>query len=353
MNTLNNQEKVDRKSKDAGIKTLAILGSLAVVIIGVWLAVQFVRILPDAFSSLASIANDVYKGERSTETTFEVSSNASAINSSESFTLSWNDLEEDGTYHFRYECVDGLSAAVRIEGIGVEYLDCNEIYSFDGTVDSFDVYVESEKYRSADFVYILTFVKTDTEDTLVEHQGKVTIVNEMIGNTETEPETEPETEEDTDSTDTDEEETVTSTPKPKTPAKPVYKTVYVPYIPVSLDNGVVDLAVTVVGTGYVKGKTFYPSITVDNDSDATIQIEVRNIGTKTSDEWDIDIELPNGDDYSRDNRKGLKPNEREILTIIFDAEDETGIERFDGKVSVDDDVATSNNRFSGTMRFVN
>lgn len=52
--------QVQNKDKDSVMKTLAIVGFIAVVAFGVWLAVQIVSLVPGAFSSLASIADSVY-----------------------------------------------------------------------------------------------------------------------------------------------------------------------------------------------------------------------------------------------------------------------------------------------------
>ena len=52
--------QVHNKDKDSVMKTLAIVGFIAVIAFGVWLAVQVVSLVPSAFSSLASIADTVY-----------------------------------------------------------------------------------------------------------------------------------------------------------------------------------------------------------------------------------------------------------------------------------------------------
>lgn len=49
------------------MKTLAIVGFIAVVAFGVWLAVQIVSLVPNAFSSLASIADSVHNYDPTTE----------------------------------------------------------------------------------------------------------------------------------------------------------------------------------------------------------------------------------------------------------------------------------------------
>lgn len=59
--------QVQNNDKDRVMKTLAIVGFIAVVAFGVWLAVQIVSLVPNAFSSLASIADSVYNYDPTTE----------------------------------------------------------------------------------------------------------------------------------------------------------------------------------------------------------------------------------------------------------------------------------------------
>ena len=60
--------QVHNNDKDRVMKTLAIVGFIAVIAFGVWLAVQIVSLVPNAFSSLASIADSVYNYQPSEET---------------------------------------------------------------------------------------------------------------------------------------------------------------------------------------------------------------------------------------------------------------------------------------------
>jgi len=345
-------QNTSEESKSAVIKSLAILGSIVILIIGVWLAVQIVRALPAGFASLASIAENLYG--TGTKDQFDVQPETNSIESGDMLTITLPSLEADGTYQFSYECAEGVAAALRANGT-VDYIDCDETFSFSKT-DEVGIFITSEKYRVSDVSYSLTFTETGANEPVGEYAGAVTVTNNAIaalpadGGTDVaydEPEEiEPEV------ADEPEEEPETPT-TPSTPAEPTYRTVQFTYIPVSLDNGFTDLRTTVLATGYIKGRSFYPSFVVDNDSRAAIQVEVKNLGTKTSDRFDLDVELPNGDDYTADNQQGLKPNERVVFTIEFDAEDETGDETFEADVQVDHDKNDRNNRVRGTMRFVN
>jgi len=350
MNTLNTNNP-EQQSKSPTQKVVAIILSLIIIAVGVWLAVQVVRFLPTAFSSLASIAEEVYSPN--TSDTFTVSQGASGVASGESFTLSWNEPREAGTYRFRYSCVDGVAITLKIGNV-IEHAACDEIITFNTPVSSIDISVDSEKVRTADIDYVLTFTKIDETEVAGEHLGTIAVTNLAIASRNEDDTPEEITPDEDDTEDTlDETDTTVDTTTPRVATEPEIRYVQFSYIPISLDNGHTDLAVSLVGTGYVQGKTFYPSLVVDNDRDAAIQIKVQNIGTKTSEEWDLDVELPNGEDYSRDGKKELKPNEYEIITIVFEAEDETGTESFEVDIDVDDDKTSANNHLRGSMRFVN
>lgn len=339
-----NTQNPEQQSRSTTQKVVAIILSLIVVAVGVWLAVQVVRFLPTAFSSLASIAEEVYSPRASDE--FAVTQSVTSVSSGNDFTLSWNVPKEDGMYRFRYSCVDGVAMTLTIGNV-VEHAACDEIITFDTSVSSINITVDSEKVRTTDIDYVLTFTPAGATEASGEYLGTISATNLAIASRDEKPEViVPEVIE-------EEEEVDTTNDTPRVATEPEIRYVQFSYIPVSLDNGYTDLAVTLVGTGYVRGNTFYPSLVVDNDRDAAIQIKVQNLGTKTSEQWDIDVELPNGEGYSRENRKELKPNEYEIMTIVFEAEDETGIESFEVDIDVDDDKTSTNNHLRSSMRFVN
>ena len=105
MNGENNQRK------DSTIKTLAIIGFTATIVLGVWLAVQVVQLAPSAFSSLASLSESVYGKPGAEEIT--VVTSKSVVNNTETFELRWSEVERPGQYRFTYECVDGVDVLIK------------------------------------------------------------------------------------------------------------------------------------------------------------------------------------------------------------------------------------------------
>jgi hypothetical protein len=346
-----NQEQFE--SKDTAAKTLTIIGFIALIIFGVWLAVQAVRYIPTAFSSLASLADSVYSGGKAR--TLTVSQEKNIVNVGESFTIMWTDLKRDGTYGFTYQCADGVSLEIRRAGGDVRTLACGELLSLPDGNDSIDVMIESEKNRFVDVPFTLTFTGLGESQVLFEQQGKITVVNatipqsnEVAGgvlgaetsipNEAVAPTVEP--------------TAPAPTPKPVTPVpKPVQQEYSYSYIPQSNPNGFIDLQVLYLGSGTLSVNVFTASPTVDNDLRGAIRFEVKNIGTKTSDTWKFSAKLPTGETYDSSSQEPLKPNESAAMTIAFESPS-TGTKAIQVTVTGGNDSQSTNNSFINSVVIV-
>ena len=87
--------QVNEQDKSRFMKTLAVIGFIALIILAVWLAIRVVQLVPNAFSSLASLAESVEDG-REAQNTIAVSSTPNVVNSNESFQIAFSDLGRDG-----------------------------------------------------------------------------------------------------------------------------------------------------------------------------------------------------------------------------------------------------------------
>jgi hypothetical protein len=340
--------QVTEEKKESLTKTLAIVGFIAVVIFSVWLAVQIVRVVPSAFSSLASIADVVYNYNNKQE--LQVTTTNSVVNANESFTISWTDMRKEGTYVFSYECTDGVSVEIRLQGV-IKTVACDtEIDLSD--INTLEIRVASEKFRFVDMPYTIAFKEKGTEDMLLK-RSTITMVNASIPTTGVAQE-EAETPVVVPNT-----ETAPSTPtpsKPTTPTytagKPVTTTKYVYTTPVSDPKGKVDLQVTFIAVGELNGKVFTPKTSVDTDENGALQFEVKNVGTKTAEDWEYEATLPGDISYSSPDQKALKPNERAVITLGFSGLSESGKETVGAEVTAKGDVKTSNNEFTKSVTVV-
>lgn len=341
--------QVSEERKDAVTKTLAIIGFVAAILFAVWLAVQVVSVIPSAFSSLASIADSVNNYDKNAQ--LIVVNDTSVVNAGEAMTVSWSDMTLDGDYSFSYGCTDGAALSLRTGGEIID-LNCGESINLHNS-NKVEIMLESEKQRFIDVPYTVTFSpKSGAEDTVTE--SKITVVNASIPTTGI-------------ATEEIKEETI-ATPEPEVPAKPAGSTnsnggyvagtpttIKVPIyaIPTSDPKGTTDLAVTFLGVGILTNNdTFVRAGTIGTDQTGAFQFEVKNLGTKTSDTWSYEADLPSGISYDSDTQKALKPNEKAIITIGFDGISQTGTETFGAKISTKSDTKSNNNSFTWAVKIV-
>lgn len=327
--------QVTPESKNAAIKTLAIVGFIVMIVVAVWIAVQIVQLLPGTFTRLANLAEEVENGAHD----IVLTNSTIVTNAGETTTIEFRGVRDEGTYAFSYACAEGVAVALIGEDEHKAFIACDEEISLEDA-DPITLIVSSEKKRIVDLAYTITFTPV-TGETPATASGTLTVTNADIPTTGIVASNEPTQTED------DPKETKPSTPttpaaKPVTPVpgKPVTTIKYVTQIPQSDPKGFTDLAVSYAGSN-----------TIDADDDASIKVAVINLGTKTSKDWDLTVDLPSGLEYELENEKGLKPNERATITIEFDASDLEGTETIEVEVSVSDDSKKSNDSFEKTVRF--
>jgi hypothetical protein len=216
-----------------------------------------------------------------------------------------------------------------------------------------EIVIDSEKQRFIDVPYSVSFTNLDGEEVTARNQ--VTIVNASIPtnplattedletetNREPEPEPAPEVAGETTSN-------VPTTPVVAGPPQVVQEVIYA--LPTSDPNGSVDLAIRLVTTGVMTSQNFIPGSLISKSQTGAFQFEVKNLGTKTSDNWSFAALLPSDIKYTSKTQSPLKPNERAIITLGFDGITKTGVEAFSAQLTTDEDTDASNNQFASTVR---
>ena len=337
--------QVTPEQKDSVTKTLAIVGFVVAILLAVWLAVQVVRIIPPAFNSLASIADGVYNNNENTVLTVTTKNNV--VNTGEALTLSWTQMRIPGTYTFSYVCTGGTSVEVRDPQAGIVSLDCDTEFNLEDST-TIDIAVDSEKQRFVDVTYTVAFTPTNTNADSIATNGQITIVNATIPTGIVVAEETP-----TEGVVAGESTPDDTTANPESvPATPVLIEEIIYAIPVSDPNGTVDLEVTYLAVGSLTGTTFRREANISVNEQGAFQFAVQNMGTKTSDEWTFDADLPSGIEYTSGPQVALKPNEKAIITIGFEGLTRVGVERFGAEVNVDNDTNKNNNSFTWAVEVV-
>ena len=328
-------------------KVLSVLGLLALIIVVAWLAISFVRVMPGAFGSLASLADSVYHPERQQQN-LTVSAHSNIVNVNEDIVINWNQLDTAGDYTLNYQCNDeGVALNVVLRDNNTVALDCETPFTID--TDTITLTAESNKKRFVDIVYSVTFTPEDERQEIVAETKRLTIVNPNIstsGGTSTSEEepdttvdTEPDTQPDTGNTD--------PTPEPTTTVREV---IYA--LPQSDPNGNIDLQIRHVGVGELVNNSFIPRGQITAGDQGAFRFAVKNIGTKTTGNWSYEATLPDGSTYKSGTQAALRPNEEAVITLGFTTPQETGNLTIGAKVTATGDIRSSNNRYNWVMTIV-
>lgn len=323
---------------------LAIFGFLAVIILIAWLSIQVVKVLPSAFTSLANLA-ETLRGDN--DRSIIITGPEGEVTAGSEVTLSWEAAPVPGTYTFSYECVDGVAIEIRKDDT-VREVRCDTTYSL-GEATTVRLLVTSDELDSASVPYTVTFLRTNDTTARLTGEGQFTVRREGAVVATPKPDPEAETPK------------VVVTPTPSTPTTPVTprhstpaateQTYTYSYLPISDPKGTVDLAVRMIAVGTVNGNTFTPRTTLQSGREQALRFEVKNHGTKTSDEWSYVVTLPDGTTYEADEQKPLKPNERATITITFNLpSDVSGSVRTTVRVDAPGDRTSVNDRFVETVR---
>lgn len=140
------------------------------------------------------------------------------------------------------------------------------------------------------------------------------------------------------------------TPTPTPAPQPIqYKTVVTYKTPVSDPNGTTDLAVTFVGVGSLNSGERFVLGALPSSGRGAMQFTVKNIGTKTSTEWNFSAKLPNGSTSNSRAQLPLKPNESSTLTIVFEVNDNDEWHSIGATITGGGDINSANNGFSATL----
>ncbi len=355
---------VTPQKKESLLKTLAIIGLLGVIIFIAWLSVQIVSVFPSAVSSLASLADSVYNYDPRAETEIDLKQVNSPIITGNEFSISWENPAKKGTYTFNYECQEGLALQIKTSESEFKNADCGNSYDL-GAVGSAQILVNSEKKSVLEMNYTVSYFKTNSASSTANKSQTVTILNPRLAPStstvevsDTKPATtteevvvvapEPNVEETSPIATTTPTQPATTTivesPKPVTKPTPVYEYTYEYEIPTSDPNGYTDLEVTYIGIGRLNSNGDYVSTgRLTTKQDGAIQFSVKNIGTKTSEDWYFTAKLPGDINYESSKQTGLKPNEKSLLTISFPAVDEEKLYTYSLSTKTTRDTNSKNN----------
>lgn len=319
------------QKKESLLRSLAVAGLVAIIILIAWLSVQIVQVAPSAFSSLASLAEGLNQYEEEVieenDSSQELSPTLSnsQVTAGDTTTLAIGDNYAIGTFTFMYQCTDSVTLIAVTEEGGRE-LRCDTTYNLDNP--TVNLLIESTVNEDVSVPYVVSYYRPNDEEPFKTATGALAVKAAIEPEGEVAGETTP-----NESTETP--VAITPTPAPEPTVSYTYQ------IPTSNPNGFVDLAAKYVGVGTEDGLTN----SLEKDASGVFFFEVKNIGTKTSDAWRFTVALPNGGEYVSERQSPLKPNERAMLALTVTADDDSS-HTFRVEVDTDEDRTATNNSFT-------
>jgi len=326
-----------------GSKILTGIGAVAVIALILWGAVSVARLVPSAFSNLATAAITLTSVFQPSGDTLELSLENSVVDSGIPFTVSWDySPEEDGIYAFSYGCRDGLTMSFLADQGEYEEVTCETPTTVISDADSLRLVATSEDNRFLDAPIALAYI-TDG-DVITTDERTITIVNEDITNSRSS--IDDTTEDSTGGSGSTgstggfgltagekEEELFEITPE-TTPVDP---------------NGRPDLVPTITAVGIIDEDTneFFATSTASVHDRVAVQFTVENIGTGVSGPWNFVSVLPARKiTFFRPevSQRSLAPGDRIEYTIGFDGV--KTIDEVEIRINVDNapgDVNKANN----------
>ncbi len=366
------ETSVTPEKKQSILKSLAIAGLLGIIVAIAWLAIQIVNVFPAALTSLVGVASSVYNYNPLETRSITLKEQSTLVNASEGFSVSWDTPRVSGTYTFLYPCIDGVSISLSTQEKTFSDLTCATEYDL-GTTDSVTLFVNTSRERFTTLDYSIAFYRQNSTTKAAQTTASVTVVNTAIDSNATSSTAsstastasttaevpnevivpKPETTE-------SEVNVPTNTPKPVTkpavtvtpqPTTPEY--IYTYAIPVSKPDGTPDLSVSIAGLGFIdSNQKFIRTDTITKGKAGAIQFIVHNLGDKTSPTWSYEATLPGNTTYQSDRESALRPNERAIITVSYEAVTTSYLEKFSIVVTADGSERTLNNNIVGATEIV-
>ncbi|TAJ14792.1 hypothetical protein EPO56_01730 [Patescibacteria group bacterium] len=300
---------------NAIVRTLAIFGFLAVVIVGMWGSVQIARGIPNAFSSLASAMVSFTSIFVPAGETISLSAASLSVESNKPITISWfhDKKSVEGSYVFRYNCVNDAYFASAVATGTPTTVYCNVPFNFINSSNSITITPISTSNRFIDVQVFIDFIPNGASQATVTGQTTFTIVNTGVT---VSPGTIPTTPVPTTPTPT--------TPRPITQGPETRVTYPIGGARASDPNGYVDLSARVIEVGVVDKTTgvFTASSTPSRaNTRIAVRFAVENLGTKTSPQFDFNAILPTqpSNIFSAPMQQALNPGDRIEFTVGFDS----------------------------------
>ncbi len=335
----------DRFERGA-MKTLAAIGLVAMLALGIWGSVQVVRLAPGAFSHIASavvsLTSIFFPNDR-----IEIVAPTGTTKSGEPFTIEWahSRRSDVGRYTFSYTCREKVSVSVMEETGIYKDLACDTAFDVPQyqVEDRYALKIipTSNAYRYIDLPVTISFIEEGSATPSVTDSITFTLVNESVTDADFGSGSSSSSSSSSSSGGASSSIPSPSSPDEKIPGTSTSNTYVIPNVGTQAQNsnGRADLVGNILEIGYIDAatKTFVASSTVMKNERVAVRFEVKNQGDKTTGPWLFSAVLPTFPPhiFRSDSQSELLPGDRIEYTMGFDRVDEKDSVTF--KVNLDPD----------------
>lgn len=268
---------------DKVLRVVAVVGLIAVLLLGAWGIIQIAFMLPSFFGGLGGSLFG--RNTATTQETLTVSVPA-AVTAQKPFTVTWrhSGAKKASTYTVSYACAEGLTIAAPTPSGQHQAVQCNTPFNYtsaSSSVELIAVLADGSKNTQTTFTVVANTL--DTKERTASGAAGTTV------------------------------SPAATTAKPTTTTKPKSTgSTYYPSGRTANLYGYPDLAVTVLSAQSTGGN-------------ATVQFSVSNIGTNvTPTNWTLQAQLPSGYMYPAGPQQALYPGDKIVYTLRYSEEQTTG-----------------------------
>lgn len=293
------QQPAENTATKTALNIFAILGFVALLVIGIWSAIQVITFVPRLFGgetlslSLPSFGNS---------SDIEVALSQSRIESGKPMTVSWERGDDmDGILSFAYACKEGFHFEIAGKPVA-----CNAPYNIPASETELTVVPVLLQGDTIDAPLAVTYTDSEGESvrdtqTLAVEKGSGSIYKPPTHGGKEGTLTLGGSNADTKGGDS---QVTTATPPAPTPAKPqtvqrTVRTVRVPVVRPSDPFGTADLQVAMMSIGAINAQGMYePKGIVRAFERGAAKFKVTNLGTKETGTWTFTASLPTARQYA-------------------------------------------------------
>jgi len=293
------EKETGKRSKLTSI--LAIVGFIVIIAVGIWGAVNAIRLTPQMFSTLASPFDRV-------SDKIEIHIPNASVNSHAPFEISWKHNGKGGVYAFSYRCRPGFQFQVPQPDGTYLPIVCEQPYNIQSKENTLRLIPISSMNRFLDIPFVIAYIDSDGE-IAAEGSHMITVVNASASESP-----------DTVSLGNSGAGTIRNPITPTTPSTPtpITPNPTTPTTPANLP----DFSVRILGVGSINPntRTFVPESVLKASDIGAARFEITNSGTKASGVWGFSVSLPTNPafEYTSERQRSLNPGDRIEYTIQFD-----------------------------------